>query len=205
MPAGVRPVLPQPLVARVPRRWRRRAVPGRAALAGSAAVALAAVLAGCAAAGGTECHRRVGRPVRHRLAAGGSRSADLQLRNAGTGAAGVDLIDPATGAVYAEAAVVGPGSTRPLRVNLGTGRYAFHCLLPPGGSRTGPVVRIGGHRRGATAVLPVTTADLAARPGPTAATSPLAWAHWPGGSTRWPRRSAPGGWPRPGPPGCPLT
>ncbi len=73
----------------------------------------------------------------------------------------VDLVNPASGAIYAEVAGLGPGTTRPMRVDLGSGRYAFRCLIQDAGPLTGPVVRIGGHRKGAAAILPVTTGDLA--------------------------------------------
>jgi iron uptake system EfeUOB component EfeO/EfeM len=166
VPVGVRPVLPQPLVPRMPLRWLRRARSGgarrRAAGPGLAAAALAVVLAGCAAGGPAPNVIAVSAGqcgTGWRQVAAGLQT--FQLRNAGTGAAAVDLVDPATGAVYAEVAVIAPGTTRPMQADLGAGRYAFRCLLQPGGSRTGPAVRIGGHRRGATAVLPVTTADLA--------------------------------------------
>ena len=167
LPAGVQPVLPQPLVPRVPLRWLRRtarrgATWRRGPGPGTAAAALAAVLSGCAAGG--PAPNVIAVSAGHcgtgwRQVAAGPQT--FQLRNTGAGAAAVDLVDPATGAVYAEVAAVGPGTTQPMRVDLGSGRYAFRCLLQPGGSRTGPVVRIGGHRPGATAVLPVTTADLA--------------------------------------------
>ena len=55
---------------------------------------------------------------------------------------------------------VGPGTTVPMRVDLGSGRYAFRCLTEDTDPLTGPVIRIGGHQRGATAVLPVTANDL---------------------------------------------
>jgi iron uptake system component EfeO len=84
----------------------------------------------------------------------------FQVRNSLPGAAEVDLVNPATGAIYAEVAALGPGTTRPMRLDLGSGRYAFRCLTGDTGSVTGPAVRIGGHRPGAAAILPVTTDDL---------------------------------------------
>ena len=84
----------------------------------------------------------------------------FQLHNTSTAGAEVDLINPATGAVYGEVEQLGPGTTQPLRVNLGSGRYAFRCLLEDTSTLTGPVVRIGGHRAGDPAILPVTTTDL---------------------------------------------
>lgn len=84
----------------------------------------------------------------------------FRISNSSAGGAEVDLISPANGAIYAEVDQVGPGTTVPMRVDLGSGRYAFRCLIEGTGPVTGPVVRIGGHQRGATPVLPVTSADL---------------------------------------------
>lgn len=84
----------------------------------------------------------------------------FRISNSSTGGAEVDLINPATGAVYAEVDQVGPGTIVPMRVDLGSGRYAFRCLIEDTDPITGPVISIGGHQRGATAILPVTSADL---------------------------------------------
>jgi iron uptake system component EfeO len=84
----------------------------------------------------------------------------LHVHNSGTAAAEVDLIDPANGAIYAEVEALGPGTTQPMRVDVGSGSYAFRCLIEDVDPITGPVVRIGGHARGDPAILPVTSADL---------------------------------------------
>jgi iron uptake system component EfeO len=84
----------------------------------------------------------------------------FRIRNSSAGGAEVDLINPASGAIYAEVAGLGPGTTRPMRVDLGSGRYAFRCLLQGAPPLTGPAVQVGGHHRGAPAILPVTTDDL---------------------------------------------
>jgi iron uptake system component EfeO len=84
----------------------------------------------------------------------------FQLQNTSTAGADVDLINPANGAIYAEVEQLGPGTTRPLRVNLGSGRYAFRCLLEDTDTLTGPVVRIAGRQAGDAAILPVTSTDL---------------------------------------------
>jgi iron uptake system component EfeO len=84
----------------------------------------------------------------------------LQLYNGATAGAEVDLIDPATGAIYAEADDIGPGTTAPLMVDLGSGKYAFRCLIEDNDAITGPVVTIGGHVQGDRAVAPVTNDDL---------------------------------------------
>ncbi|HEX3920775.1 MAG TPA: EfeM/EfeO family lipoprotein [Streptosporangiaceae bacterium] len=84
----------------------------------------------------------------------------LQLRNESTAAAEVDLIDPANGAVYAEVEALGPGTTAPMQVDVGSGSYAFRCLIEDVDPLTGPVVKVIGHVRGASAILPITSADL---------------------------------------------
>ena len=84
----------------------------------------------------------------------------FQIRDSATGGAEADLVNPASGAVYAEVAGLGPGTTRPMRLDLGSGRYAFRCLIQDADTLTGPTVRVGGHHQGAPAILPVTTNDL---------------------------------------------
>jgi iron uptake system component EfeO len=85
----------------------------------------------------------------------------LTLRNDGATAAGVMLIDPASGAVYAEVEGLGPGVTRQLRLDLGGGTYAFRCQDEAGGDPvTGPPTRIAGPGGGSPAIVPVTANDL---------------------------------------------
>ncbi len=171
MPADVRPARPLPLtprvkvppvlLARVASRVRRLA-PVTPLLAGT-------VLAATVAAGLSGCGTRHPDGNIVTVSAGacgaGWRQASagmqtFQIRNSSTGGAEVDLINPASGAIYAEVAGLGPGTTRPMRVDLGSGRYAFRCLLQDTHPLTGPAVRVGGHHRGAPANLPVTTDDL---------------------------------------------
>lgn len=71
------------------------------------------------------------------------------------------LIDPASGAVYAEAEPLGSGASAHLRIVLGHGSYAFRCLMADADAITGPTVRISGSLRTPVApVLPVTLNDL---------------------------------------------
>jgi iron uptake system component EfeO len=84
----------------------------------------------------------------------------FQVRNSGTAGAEAYLINPASGAVFAEVSGLGPGTTRPMRLDLGSGSYAFRCFIQDADTLTGPTVRVGGHHRGAPGVLPVTTDDL---------------------------------------------
>ena len=85
----------------------------------------------------------------------------IALRNDGATAADVTLIDPATGAVYAEVEGLGPGVTRRLRLSLGGGTYVFRCGDDGGGDPVlGPPTRIAGPAGGSRGVLPVTSNDL---------------------------------------------
>ena len=85
----------------------------------------------------------------------------FRLHNTGSVTAEVDLIDPATGVIYGEVEGLGPATTRPLRVNLGNGSYAFRCLPEDAGAIVGPAVRItGGAERTGPGVAPVTHDDL---------------------------------------------
>ncbi|MDN3355174.1 EfeM/EfeO family lipoprotein [Actinomadura sp. DC4] len=85
----------------------------------------------------------------------------LSLRNDGATAADVMLIDPATGAVFAEFEGMGPGVTRQARLALGGGTYVFRCGDDGGGDPvTGPPTRISGPPGGSAGVVPVTSEDL---------------------------------------------
>ncbi|KDN20605.1 EfeM/EfeO family lipoprotein [Amycolatopsis rifamycinica] len=85
----------------------------------------------------------------------------FRLHNTGSVTAEVDLIDPATGVIYGEVEGLGAATTRPLRVNLGNGDYAFRCLPEDAGAIVGPAVRItGGAERTGPGVAPVTHDDL---------------------------------------------
>nr|WP_190856904.1 EfeM/EfeO family lipoprotein [Actinomadura sp. RB99] len=81
------------------------------------------------------------------------------VHNADSAATEVDLIDPSSGAIYAELEGVGPGTTRALRVTVGGGTYAFWCFPDGGHPVTGPKVTVTGSA-GGPAVRPVTQNDL---------------------------------------------
>ncbi len=66
----------------------------------------------------------------------------------------VTLIDAQTGGVYGDLERVGPGTTRRLRVDVGSGSYAFQCDTASSGQQTGPTVVVPGHVTGGTAVPP---------------------------------------------------
>src|SRR5438105_15207113 len=107
-----------------------------------------------------EPHSGVQRGVRGQLAAPGWHT--FQVHNAAAENAEVDLVNPANGAVYAEVEALGPGTTSPMRLNVGSGSYAFRCLFEDFDPLTGPTVTVGGHSRGSPAILPVTSRDLIA-------------------------------------------
>jgi len=84
----------------------------------------------------------------------------FELRNTNDVGGEVDLIDPANGAIYAEIAGFGPGTTTPMTVDVGSGRYAFRCLFQETDPMTGPTVTVPGDAKGTVAILPVTYDDL---------------------------------------------
>jgi iron uptake system EfeUOB component EfeO/EfeM len=86
--------------------------------------------------------------------------ATFQIHNAGTVTAEVDLIDPATGGVYAEVESLAPNTSHPMRVRLGRAAYAFKCLGEDTDAVTGPTVRISTGTAPAPAVAPITNQDL---------------------------------------------
>ena len=69
----------------------------------------------------------------------------FQIHNAAAENADVDLVDPGNGAIYAEVEALGPGTTSPMRLNVGSGSYAFRCLFEDFEAITGPTVVVGGH------------------------------------------------------------
>lgn len=85
----------------------------------------------------------------------------FRVHNVGIATTEVQLIDPASGAVYAEVEGLGPGSTRAMRVRLARGRYAFKCLPEDTDALRGATVTVAdGPRRAAVAVRPVTRHEL---------------------------------------------
>jgi iron uptake system component EfeO len=62
----------------------------------------------------------------------------FQVHNAAAENAEVDLVNPANGAVYAEVEALGPGTTNPMRLNVGSGSYAFPRRWASGHRRPTP-------------------------------------------------------------------
>jgi iron uptake system component EfeO len=148
---------------------RRKAVrPAAAAGALPALGAMALVAALTAGCGSTQADRAAGgTDVTFTTGVCGARPQQLrpgmqvfQLKNEANSGAEVDLISPATGAVYGEVEALGPRTTRPMRVDLGSGSYEFRCIIADLDPFTGPVFTIGGHVTGAAGIVPVTNNDL---------------------------------------------
>lgn len=85
----------------------------------------------------------------------------LAVHNADFRAGEAQLIDPGSGAVYADVEPLGPGTTVSLRVSLSAGSYAWRCLMEDEGAITGSTVKVTGTAHGTTpGVVPVSQADL---------------------------------------------
>ncbi len=85
----------------------------------------------------------------------------ISFRNTGGNPTTADLIDAATGSVYAEVDNIASNTTRDTVVNLGGGRFAVRCAMEGSDNPMiiGPAVTITGPPRG-PAVQPVTAGDL---------------------------------------------
>ena len=79
-----------------------------------------------------------------------------------SGRAGEVNLDNAAGAVVAEIETLGPATTAPLSVTLGSGTYTFQCLLSGQASMSSAPVQVTGAAVAAAppAVTPVTLAEL---------------------------------------------
>ena len=76
----------------------------------------------------------------------------LQIHNAWTGALEVSLIGASTGAVYARVEDLGPGTTQPMQVDIGSGTYAFDCSGVNYADLVGHTILIPGHARGGVGI-----------------------------------------------------
>jgi iron uptake system component EfeO len=135
----------------------------------AAAAALTATAAGCTSGGGAGSgvgHAPPGALTMNQDGCGGTWQVagpgwhTFQLYDGNTVGGEVDLINPATGAIYDEITGFGPQTTTPMSLNLGSGTYAFRCLFQDTDPMTGPSVTVGGHAAGQPAIAPVTYNDL---------------------------------------------
>jgi iron uptake system component EfeO len=84
----------------------------------------------------------------------------LQIRNATSAVLEITLIGADDGSVLAKLEGVGPGTTRALPVDVGSGAYAFECDGNNYGDEIGPTVHVPGHVRGGVPILPVGSAQM---------------------------------------------
>jgi iron uptake system component EfeO len=133
-------------------------------LAAAASAALAVALTGCGSPSGSSSastaisFNDASCGGKWQLASPGWHT--FRITNEANYGAEVDLTDPANGAVYDELENIGPGTTAPMSLNVGSGKYAFLCDVEEGDPVRGPTVTVGGHAGGTRAILPVTYNDL---------------------------------------------
>ena len=162
MPVDVRPARPEPFAQWMLARRAGRVLAGPVVAGLLLAVALlAAGLSGCGS------QPAAGNVITISTGACGTGWGQVhagmqtfQVRNSDTAGAEAYLINPASGAVFAEVSGLGPGATRRMRLDVGSGSYAFQCFIQDTDTLTGPTVRVGGHHPGARGILPMTTDDL---------------------------------------------
>jgi iron uptake system component EfeO len=86
----------------------------------------------------------------------------LQIRNASSSALEVDLIGATSGAVYARVEGLGPGTTQPMQVDLGSGSYAFECTAATDTypDQIGHAYRVPGNVRAGQGIVPASYSQL---------------------------------------------
>ena len=85
----------------------------------------------------------------------------ITVHNTDYRAGEAQLINPRTGAVYADVEPIGPGTSDSLRVSLSAGAYAWRCLMEDEPAITGTTVHLTGTAHGTTpGIVPVSQADL---------------------------------------------
>jgi iron uptake system component EfeO len=84
----------------------------------------------------------------------------FEINNQGTGGAEVDLINPATGAIYAEIENSGPATVTPMSLDVGSGKYTFLCSFTDFNPQQGATVTVPGHTAGTPAIMPITYNEL---------------------------------------------
>jgi iron uptake system EfeUOB component EfeO/EfeM len=84
----------------------------------------------------------------------------FQIHNISANPVDVSLLNAQTGGVYAEIEAVGPGTTRPMQVDVGSGPYAFQCDAAGGAEVTGRSTVVPGNVPTGEAVVPADVADM---------------------------------------------
>jgi iron uptake system component EfeO len=78
----------------------------------------------------------------------------FQVHNTSAAPVDVSLTNAETGGVYAEIEGLGPGTTRPMQVDVGSGSYAFQCDSEGSGLLTGPTTLVPGNVPDSQAIVP---------------------------------------------------
>lgn len=136
----------------------------------AAAAAAAAVLTGCASAAASGRHSVAADPAGTTITfnaavCGGRWSASpglrtFSIRNESASAAEVYLVNPRTYAIFGALDGIGAGTTSSMQVTLGSGQYAFRCVIDDLDPFSGPTVTIPGHAKGEPGIVPVTNDDM---------------------------------------------
>jgi iron uptake system component EfeO len=84
----------------------------------------------------------------------------FEITNEADYGAEIDLTNPANGAVYDELQNIGPRTTAPMSLDVGSGKYAFLCEVEDFDPVKGPTATVAGHAAGTRAILPITYNDL---------------------------------------------
>ncbi len=84
----------------------------------------------------------------------------FRIHNEAGAAAEVYLVNPRTYAVYGALDGLGAGTTSTMAVDLGSGAYAFRCVIDDIDPFSGPTVRIPGRVKGEPGIVPVTNNDM---------------------------------------------
>jgi len=139
----------------------------RSRMAALSALLMAAALCGCATAGSHARSAGAAEPlIAFNTAQCGGRwhaapgMRTFRVENQSGTAAEIYLINPASNAIFGAVDGMGPNTTRPMRVDLGSGTYAFQCVIEDVDPFTGPSVRVPGHVKGQQGIVPVTSNEL---------------------------------------------
>jgi iron uptake system component EfeO len=80
--------------------------------------------------------------------------------NQASDGADIYLVNPHSGAIFAQVEGLGPGTTEPMTVDVGSGSYAFECVIEDYDPIYGPTVTVPGNTAGTPGILPVTDDTL---------------------------------------------
>jgi iron uptake system component EfeO len=84
----------------------------------------------------------------------------FQIYNGASDGTDVYLVNPGTGAIFGMVEGLGPGTSDPMTVDVGSGTYAFECVTEDFDPIYGPTVTVPGNVQGTPGVLPVTSAEM---------------------------------------------